>query len=135
VRERFARECADLAISYSGALWAAEKSLAGNADVAGSIRRLRRELAREFGWRSRIAATLVGPALLAALALEERRLRRGWTYEPGTFFEINPAAAALGEPRWRKASQCAWVSLDGDTAAKEGRPDVAGLDPEVVPAG
>jgi radical SAM superfamily enzyme YgiQ (UPF0313 family) len=135
VRERFARECADLATSHSGALWAAERRFAGNAEVAGRIRRLRRELAHEFGWRSRIAAALVGPVLLVTLALEERRLRRGWTYEPGTFFEINPAAAALGEPRWRKASQCAWVSLEGHVVATEGRPGIAGLDPEAVPVG
>jgi hypothetical protein len=77
----------------------------------------------------------MGPFLLATLLLEERRLRRGWTYEPGTFFEINPAAAALGEPRWRTAALCEWVSLESDAAPPDRAPDVAGLAPDVVPAG
>jgi hypothetical protein len=135
VRERFARECAELATSHSGALWASERRFAGNAEVVGRIRRLRRELLREFGWRSRVSAALMGPFLLATLLLEERRLRRGWTYEPGTFFEINPAAAALGDPRWRTAALCEWVSLESDAASPDRAPDVAGLAPDVVPAG
>ena len=128
-------ECADLATSHSGALWASERRFAGNAEVVGRIRRLRRELLREFGWRSRVSAALMGPFLLATLLLEERRLRRGWTYEPGTFFEINPAAAALGDPRWRTASPCRWVSLEGDEPPTDRGADATGLAPGVVPAG
>jgi hypothetical protein len=135
VRERFARECAGLATAYAGAAWAAQKRFRDNPEVRGRIRALRHELAREFGWRARASAALLGPALLATVSLEERRLRRGWTYEPSAFFEINPAAAALGEPGWRKAAPCRWVSLEGEAAASEGSPDLAGLAPDAVPAG
>ncbi len=110
VRARFARECAELATSHSAALWAAERRLAGNPGVRERIRHLRSEMAREFGWRSRAAALLAGPFLLATLAKEERRLRRGVTYEPPTFYELNAAAVALHDTRWRGARACRWVS-------------------------
>ncbi len=59
---------------------------------------------------------MLGPAILGALSLEERRLRRGWTYEPGSFYEVNAAAKALPDPRWQKADPCRWVSLEGTAA-------------------
>lgn len=109
VRARFARECADLATVYAGALWAAEKWLRGNRTLAARIRGVRRELVREFGLKARAAGPLVGSVLLGTLALERRRLRRGWTCEPPTFFELNEAAAAL-EPHGRSAGErCRWV--------------------------
>jgi len=46
---------------------------------------------------------------LAALWLEERRLRRGRTYEPPTFYEANPAAAARPEVASRGVAACRWV--------------------------
>jgi hypothetical protein len=32
------------------------------------------------------------------------------TYEPPTFYELNAAAAALHDTRWRGARACRWVS-------------------------
>lgn len=111
VRERFARECADLPTAYAGALWAAEGRLRGKPAVTRIVA-LREELAREFGWRPRVLGRLIGVVVRVALALEERRLRRGATYEPPTFYEINAAAAALRESAWRSAAPCRWVSID-----------------------
>ena len=134
MRERFARECAELATSHSGALWAAERRLAGNTKLARRIRALRREVAREFGWRSRIAAMLVGPVLRLTLGREERRLRAGLTYEPSTFYEANAAALALRDPRWHAAHACRSVSTVVE--APERRPeDAGGLAPDLAPAG
>jgi radical SAM superfamily enzyme YgiQ (UPF0313 family) len=132
VRERFARECADLATAHGAALWAAERQLAANTHVRDRIRRLRREMAREFGWRSRAAAALAGPWLLATLKREERRIRGGTTYEPPTFYELNPSALSLRDPRWREAKACRYVSLEGEAARL---PDEAtGLQPDLAPA-
>jgi len=89
VRERYARECGELATVYAGALWAAERWLRGNPDVAARIRRIRREIAHEFGWKARLAGPLVGLVLRAAMLRERRRLRRGHAYEPPTFYETN----------------------------------------------
>ena len=132
VRDRFARECAGLSTVYAGAVWAAEKHLRHDAKLGDRLRALRRELDREFGWRSRAAAGLLGPVLLTALSLEERRLRRGWTYEPTTFYEINAAAASLRDPLWRKAAPCQWVSLEGDATVLD--PGVGLLAPRPVAA-
>ena len=96
VRDRMRRECRTLATKQAGAVWAAQRWLAGNPGVSARLSRLSRELAREFGWRTRLVAPLVGVVLLAALRLEARRLRAGATYEPPTFYEANAAALALG---------------------------------------
>jgi radical SAM superfamily enzyme YgiQ (UPF0313 family) len=110
VRERIAFDTKDLAKEYAGALWASERWFArSNPAVAARLREIRRGIGREFGWRARLAARLIGPVVLATLWLEERRLRRGRTYEPPTFYEANPAAVARPEVAARGVSACRWV--------------------------
>jgi radical SAM superfamily enzyme YgiQ (UPF0313 family) len=110
VRERVAFETKDLATQYAGALWASERWFARtNTPLASRLRVTRLGIEREFGWKARVAGWLVGPVVLATLWLEERRLRRGRTYEPPTFYEANPAAAARPEMADRGASACRWV--------------------------
>jgi radical SAM superfamily enzyme YgiQ (UPF0313 family) len=110
VRDRVAFETKDLATQYAGALWASEKWFARtNPVLAARLRVTRRDIEREFGWKARVAAPLVGTAVLATLWLEERRLRRGRTYEPRTFYEANPAAAARLELAARGVAACRWV--------------------------
>ncbi len=95
IRARYARECGDLATVYAGALWAAERWLAG--EPAGSrIRAVRESLVREFGLRARVSGPLLGRAILLAMWRESRRLRRGHTYEPPTFYETSPRWVAAG---------------------------------------
>jgi hypothetical protein len=131
VRARFARECAYLSTTYAGAVWAAEKRLGRDDGLRARLKALRRALIGEFGWRARAAATLVGPVLLATVSREEKRLRRGWTYEPPTFYEINAAAKALHDPRWQKARLGRSVSVEaapgseGPDLGLEGLPGVA----------
>jgi hypothetical protein len=86
-------------------------------------------VAREFGWKSRAAAALAGPLLLATLRLEERRLRRGVTYEPSTFYELNESAAALHDPGWRDAKAGRSVSAE---RAGEQRPETPAFEPDPV---
>jgi radical SAM superfamily enzyme YgiQ (UPF0313 family) len=88
VRERFERENVKLRIAYSAALWASEKYFRKvNREVSEQIRDLRRDIAREFGTVSRLAANLVGPVLLWTTRREERRVASGKTYEPPTILE------------------------------------------------
>ena len=83
IRERFAREAAALKGAYGALLWAMERQLAGtNQAVSRRIHSLRHDLAKEFGWRSRVVPKLLGPALLWAARREEKRLACGKTYEP-----------------------------------------------------
>ena len=111
VRARFARECSGLSTVYAGAVWASEKWLRSDPAVSARIRVLRGELVREFGLKARLAGPLVGAVLLGTLAAEAWRLRRGWTYEPPTFLDLNEAAARI-EPRGRTVGDlCRWVEV------------------------
>jgi hypothetical protein len=106
VRERFAREARGLATTYAGAVWAAERRLADRPPLARKLKHLREELVREFGLLARVSAPVVGAAVRLAMWVEERRLRRGQTWEPPTFYEGNAAALAEGVP----ADRCRWVA-------------------------
>jgi radical SAM superfamily enzyme YgiQ (UPF0313 family) len=110
VRDRVAFETKGLPTQYAGALWASEAWFRrSNPALAARLRTTRLAIEREFGWKARLAARVVGPVALTALWLEERRLRRGRTYEPPTFYEANPAAAARPELASRGAAACGWV--------------------------
>lgn len=95
IRARFTWESRDLAVTYAGALWAARAYFRRtNARLAERINSILGEIKREFGWRARLAAPLIGRYLLSMLRREEKRLSRGWTLEPATFYEHNESALA-----------------------------------------
>ncbi len=90
VRRRFAFEARQLRVLYPAVLWAMERRLRrGNRRVALRVRVLRRRIIREFGWPAR-GGVLLGPFLLWTAWREDRRLARGWTYEPKTIVERCP---------------------------------------------
>ncbi len=57
------------------------------------------DLYAAFGWKSRIAAPLLGRYLGISIKKEEKRLAAGWTYEPDTFYEKNAAALSLSDAK------------------------------------
>jgi hypothetical protein len=65
------------------------------------------EILRSFGIGSRLLAPVLGRLMLLALRREDRRLRRGLTYEPPTCYEQNERARAI---RISPAEPIAWVS-------------------------
>lgn len=96
VRERLAREVFPLRSSYAGAVWAIRKWYRrSNPQIAGKADRLLGDLYETFGWTTRLIAPVVGRYAHLMLQREEKRLADGWTYEPGTFCEKNPAALLL----------------------------------------
>jgi radical SAM superfamily enzyme YgiQ (UPF0313 family) len=95
IRNRYRREVAPLRASYAGAVWAMRRWFAHNAPLAKKMDGLLRDIYRTFGPRTRMIAPIMGRVLLVTMRREERRLARGWTYEPKTFYEKNPAAQAL----------------------------------------
>jgi hypothetical protein len=120
VRERVAFETKGLATQYAGALWASERWFArANPGLAARLRGTRLDVERAFGWTARVASRIVGPVVLATLWGEERRLRRGRTYEPPTFYDANPAAARRPEVASRGAAPCRWV--EPPAAAETGK--------------
>jgi len=87
VRERFTREVQSLYV-YGAMLWAMEHYLRrANVEVGERIRKLRKEIYREFGWFARMTGTLLGPVLLWTSRREQRRLNEGITYEPAVVIE------------------------------------------------
>ena len=95
IRNRYLREVEPLRTTYAGAVWAMRRWYARNESMAGKMNRLLQDLYRTFGRRTRLIAPLVGRVLLVTMRREERRLARGWTYEPKTFYEKNPAALTV----------------------------------------
>jgi hypothetical protein len=109
VRRRFDWETRDLRSTYAGILWAAERWFRKDPVVLAKIRAVRADHRLAFGWQTRLWGALVGPVLLTTLWLEERRLRRGWTYEPTTFYETNTPVSDAGRTGRPLPSQCRWV--------------------------
>jgi radical SAM superfamily enzyme YgiQ (UPF0313 family) len=88
IRERFRREARHLPVSYASGLWAMEDYFRSvNHTVTEKIRSLRAAMEEEFGLTSKLAAPIGGRLVRHLLRREERRLQRGWTYQPGAFVE------------------------------------------------
>jgi hypothetical protein len=84
--------------------------------LAPRLSALLKDIYREFGWKTRLVAPVVGRYLLVTIWLEERRLANGWTLEPGCFYEKNRAALKLDEkPRIEPAKEPEKVRWAGAT--------------------
>jgi radical SAM superfamily enzyme YgiQ (UPF0313 family) len=94
IRRRFAWEARDMGRSFAAALWGAKLYYHNNPAIREKIAELLAEVYREFGWTSRLCAVAGGPYVWWKIRREEKRLARGWTYEPPTFYECNEAARA-----------------------------------------
>lgn len=123
VRERTRRECRGLSTTHSGALWAAERWLRGQPSLVAQLRAMRRDIAREFGWKARVAAPLVGAWVLAAMHAEARRLRRGRSDEPPTFYDANAPA----QPAHPAATPCRAVEADPEPVYRVEPPGVSAV--------
>jgi hypothetical protein len=56
------------------------------------------DIYREFGWKTRIIAPLLGIFVVFAIRREQLRLATGWSYEPPVFYEKNARALAQKSP-------------------------------------
>lgn len=95
LRARHAREVAPLRSGYAGAVWAMKQYYRDTPATFGRMQRLLADIYKEFGWKTRLAAPLIGLYVYLKMLQEERRLVRGWRYEPATFYEKNAAAQLL----------------------------------------
>jgi len=93
IRARFAHEAVNLPMLYAGVLWAARHRYRQDPHRRSLISEILDELHGEFGWKSRVAAPIVGRYLYYTLRREEQRLENGWTYEPPTCYETNQAGS------------------------------------------
>jgi len=95
LRARYAWEVAPLRSTYAGAVWAMQQYYRDTPPLFQQMQRLLADIYREFGWKTRLIAPLIGLYAYLRLLQEEQRLAKGWRYEPTTFYEKNPAARAL----------------------------------------
>jgi len=110
IRRRFAWESRELATTYSAVIWAMRRYYRKTPAMRAKMCRLLRDLYREFGWKSRFFAALGGPYVLWKTWREERRLGRGWTYEPPTFYERNDRVAPPPAKDSPRADRCRYVT-------------------------
>ena len=68
---------------------------------------------REFGLKSRFYAAVGGRYVYWKMRREEKRLARGWTYEPPTFYERNEAAQRLAAGDGPPAALCQPLTCRG----------------------
>ena len=95
IRDRVAWEVNPLRSDYAGAVWAMKKWCVGNEAKYQELDGLLRDLIKEFGFRTRVYASLSGRYIYRKLKAEEKRLSTGWSYEPETFYEENESATLL----------------------------------------
>jgi hypothetical protein len=95
IRERLAKEIHPLKTTYAAAVWAMKQWYRHDPRMLAMMGSILSDLYREFGWKTRILAPLMGVVAFLALGREQHRLASGWTYEPKTFYEKN--ALALGQ--------------------------------------
>lgn len=87
VRARFRREARRLPFEYAAAVWASRQYFRSKPEIRHRAERLLRELRDAFGLRCRVASAFGGRLLQHSIRREEKRLARGITYEPPTFYE------------------------------------------------
>jgi hypothetical protein len=94
-RARHNWEARHLPYGFAGTLWAARNWYRSDRALAARISKVLDDIYKEFGLKARLAAPVLGAILRFTLGREDRRLSRGWTYEPPTFYEHNHTMSAL----------------------------------------
>jgi len=90
IRNRFAWEARDLAVTFPASLWAASRWFRErNPALVRKLSGLLDDIKREVGIKARLVAPLAGRFVWLKLRREDQRLKSGWTYEPPTFYEAN----------------------------------------------
>jgi radical SAM superfamily enzyme YgiQ (UPF0313 family) len=104
IRERFRWEGRDLRLGWTSVLWASKRWFKKDPVLKNKISDLLEDFRREFGMGARLAAWVGGRVLWLKLRREARRLSRGWTYEPPTFYESNILQPARVESLARRTT-------------------------------
>jgi len=113
VRRRFAWEARDLSTVYPAIVAAARLYYHGNPMLRAKMDAILTDLHGEFGLKSRLYSIVGGRYVYWKMCREERRLARGWTYEPPTFYERNAAAQASASGDGPQATLCQPLTCRG----------------------
>lgn len=93
VRSRYKWNARYLSTLRAAGVWAMRKwfkIVEPNDIVRNKLHRLLEDLYEEFGLISRLTAPLLGPIVFLGIKHQARKLERGITHEPRTFFHQNP---------------------------------------------
>ncbi len=122
IRDRVNWESRSVKTVYAAALWAMRKMYKNDKRMKDKIVDVLNTIHDEFGLTSVLLTKILGPFLYTTLKLENRRLQRGWTYEPRTLYSKNDAAIALenrGKAIKDEMIKKAQLSLEDLTPVKE----------------
>lgn len=95
VQDRLAWEVMPLRTTYAGAVWAIKKQYRQIPHLRKQAAQLLADIYTTFGWKTRLAAPIMGRYVYWNLKKEEARLAAGFSYEPASFCEKNAAAVVL----------------------------------------
>ncbi len=95
IRKRFKRETEELALTYTGSIWAAKRWFRDSPALHKRLSGVLADFYREYGLKARLTAPLVGRFLMIKMKMEAARLAKGVPFEPPTFCETNEAAKTL----------------------------------------
>jgi len=121
VRKRVAWEAFSLRSIYAGAVWAMRKWYRNDPPLFEKADRLLGDIYAAFGWKTRMAAPLIGRFAWYALKKEEARLATGWSYEPHFFREKNEAAIALEKTNAARSREERLPAVAGEPAVIFGK--------------
>ena len=110
IRDRFAYEARELYVKYAGSLWAAEKWFKDNTKLLQRIKTVLNDIKTEFGLKAKLAAPLAGRIILSKIRKENRLLKKGLTYEPPTYYEMNELMMSILSGRGMIVKPAKWVN-------------------------
>jgi radical SAM superfamily enzyme YgiQ (UPF0313 family) len=113
VRARFVWEAKTLVVDHMSVVSASARYFKGNKVLGPKIEALRREMVKEFGLKSRLASVVGGLYVTAKMRAEMKRLAKGQTWEPPTFYEHNFDVSQLSPKRKHKGTACRFVTPRG----------------------
>ena len=106
VRARFERESKTLPVQYAAAIAASKRWFRKDRALTQRINNVLRDLKKEFGLRSHLAALFGGRYVFGQLQKEARNLAEGINVEPPTFYEKSANFDAAGACTSGKACCC-----------------------------
>ncbi|MBF0103211.1 MAG: radical SAM protein [Desulfobacterales bacterium] len=102
---RFDWEVNPLRSTYAGAVWAMKKWYRHDKRMHQKMDSLLQDIYSEFGWKTRLTTPVLGMYAFVSLLNEEKRIAKGLTYEPKTFYELNSAAKDLEKASAKKRAE------------------------------
>lgn len=92
IRSHYRWEARNLPTVFAGAIWAMRRWYRRDKPMKKKLDVILRDLCLEFGWKTKLIASLIGSVEFFSMKLEAKRLAQGWTYEPSTICEKNTRA-------------------------------------------